>query len=90
MSDFMRDCNGNPAIELGKTYRDKIHQFEGVATIITRYIDSCDRVCLETMEKSEIKETWFDIYRLEKVNVADSEARPGGFQDAPPTRTAKG
>ena len=87
MNDFMKNAEGKPAIELGKVYRDNIHKFEGVATIVTRYLAGCDRVCLETMEKSEVKETWFDISRLEKVEIPTSEARPGGPQSSPPPRS---
>ncbi len=87
MNDFQKDDQGNPIIILGEKYRDMVHGFEGVATVLSRHMTGCDRVCLEAMDdKSDLKEYWFDITRLEDVKIPASEQKTGGPQSAPPSR----
>lgn len=53
-------------IELGRTYKDKVSGFEGIAVSITRYLHACERVCLQMVAKDgDIKESVFDAPQLE-------------------------
>src|SRR5688500_641611 len=70
--------------ELGQKYRDKITQFEGIATSETTFINGCVRVVLEaskTKENGEPLDAVFDVQRLEKVveePVQVQRSRTGG------------
>lgn len=53
-------------IELGKTYRDKVTGFEGIAVHRTEFLYACERVCLQAQAKDgEIKDGHFDAPQLE-------------------------
>lgn len=52
-------------IELGKTYRDVVSGFEGIATHRTEFLYACERVCLQAQAKDgDIKESVFDAPQL--------------------------
>ena len=77
-------------IELGKTYRDKITRFTGVATGHVRYISGCHQVLLAPPVDGEGKlrdSQWFDEQRLEEQDavaiVLDNVATPGPDKTAP-------
>lgn len=86
MTEFMKNESGEPAIELGKRYKDDLHGIEGVATCYSRYLTGCDRVCLEYVKEGEIHELWFDVTRLKGVEIAKSNRKPGGPQSTAPKR----
>lgn len=75
-------------IELGKRYRDTQTGIEGVATAITFYQYSCERVCLETVIDKKIEEYYFDTARVVDVEteVRPTTTKTGGPQK-PPVRT---
>lgn len=76
------------SVVLGKTYRDKVTGFEGIATHKTQFLYACERVCLQAQAKEgEIKEGVFDEPQLElvakgKVVKVEPEklARTGGVR----------
>lgn len=86
MFGFMKNKDGQPAIELGKKYRDTIHGFEGIATCVSRYLTGCDRVMLESNKDGDLKEYWFDITRLEGVEIPEPEMKTGGPQPIAPNK----
>jgi len=65
-------------LELGKVYRDSVHGWEGIATSRTEFLTGCDRVCLERMQDGEIKESYFDVTRIEGVELPPEQKKPGG------------
>ena len=54
-------------IILGATYRDTLHNTQGVCTAKCQYLTGCDRAVLEYIEDGEVKELWLDVNRLEPV-----------------------
>jgi hypothetical protein len=53
-------------ITLGKTYKDKVSGFEGIAIHRTEFLYACERVCLQTQAKDgDVKECVFDAPQLE-------------------------
>jgi len=87
MFDFMKNNDGNIAIELGKKYRDTVHGIEGIATCHSRYLTGCDRVGLEYMKDGEIKDFWVDVNRLEGVKIPPDQQLPGGPQKHAPSKS---
>ena len=48
-------------IELGKSYRERVHGRSGVATAVVKYLTGCDQVCLEWLGvDDEMKDCWVD------------------------------
>jgi len=77
-------------MQLGRTYRDKITGFEGVATGHCRYISGCNQTLLtaRVSEKGEAREPhWFDDQRLvpvgDDVIALDNGDTPGCDIPAP-------
>ena len=77
-------------IELGRTYKDKITGFTGVATGIVSYITGCDQVLLTPKAKGGEHKSgqWADVNRLsvtkaKKIVIETSKDK--GAMDAPPT-----
>lgn len=76
---------------LGKTYRDKITGYQGVATGYVRYITECDQVLLAGKVGADgtVTTLWTDIQRVEEVEaeriVLDNSKTPG-FGETPPVR----
>ena len=76
-------------IELGKTYKDKITGFQGVATGEAKYISGCDQVLLipPAKEGAYVDGQWFDVQRCEEVDrdpvVLDNAKSPGCDKPAP-------
>jgi hypothetical protein len=80
----------NEMFELGRTYRDLITGFTGVATGHVRYISGCNQVLLQPPVDKEGKlrePQWFDEQRLEvkgtKAIVLDNSETPGFDAPAP-------
>lgn len=71
-------------VELGRVYRDRISEFEGVAVSRTIYLHGCVRVGLEGKAKPG-EMIFFDEQRL----VSFTPAGSGGPQEAPPARDPK-
>lgn len=78
-------------IELGRTYKDKITGFEGVATGYVQYITGCNQALLakKASDDGTLKNTWFDEQRLDvmkaKKIVIENGVNPG-CDDAAPIR----
>lgn len=79
--------------ELGKTYKDRVTGFEGVATGEFRFLNGCVQYQLErkvTDSQSEPHYATFDVQRLEEVDAAPVEIaqdkRPGGPHPVPRRR----
>ena len=77
-------------VQLGRTYKDKITGFSGVATGHVNYISGCNQVLLAPPVDTEGKlrdSQWFDEQRLEDVGAAtvvlDNSATPGPDKAAP-------
>ena len=77
-------------ITLGKTYKDKITGFQGVATGHCQYITGCNQVLLASRVKddgSKGESSWFDEQRLDDVLVPaitlDNGTTPGCDIPAP-------
>lgn len=72
-------------IVLGERYRDTQTGIEGVATAITFYQYSCERVCLETVINSKIEEYYFDVERVENMATMEraTTEKTGGPRPAP-------
>lgn len=77
-------------IELGKTYKDKITGFSGVATGYVQYLSGCHQVLLAppVNDKGELRGSeWFDEQRLvegdEEKIVLDNSKNPGFDKEAP-------
>ncbi|MCC6071445.1 hypothetical protein ACFSQU_18050 [Massilia sp. GCM10020059] len=72
-------------IDLGRTYKDKITGFEGVATGFVRYISGCNQALLSPRVGGDgaLREAqWFDQQRLDPVSqypvvALDNGASPG-------------
>ncbi len=68
MSDIMNSIvRGN--VELGKTYKDKVTGFKGVATAVTVWLSGCPRVALQgpVTDGKVPDEVWFDTLLVEEV-----------------------
>jgi len=75
---------GKVSIRLGSRYKDRLHGIEGIATARTKYLEGCDRICLENIDKDEtIREYWFDITRLLPVK-SRKDPENGGPNKIPP------
>jgi hypothetical protein len=80
-----------PGIQLGRTYRDKISDFIGVATGYVQYITGCNQVLLGPKVKEDgslPNSQWFDEQRLEPVQnvpdvTLDNGHTPGFGEEAP-------
>lgn len=77
-------------ITLGKTYRDKITGFRGVATGYVQYISGCNQVLIQPSVKDGalVDSHWFDVQRLEvddsaPIVVLDNGSTPGCDRAAP-------
>lgn len=76
---------------LGKTFRDKITGFSGVATGHVRYITGCDQLLLAPKAKESgdvVESRWFDVQRCEVDATAprielDNGSTPGSDKPAP-------
>ena len=78
-------------IQLGKTYKDKVSGFEGIAVHRTEFLYACERVCLQTQAKDgDIKEGVFDAPQLElqprKKSVVVEPPAPERFERTGGTR----
>lgn len=81
-------------VEFGKTYRDKITGFEGIATGYCQYISGCSQVLIapRVAPDGAMREShWFDVQRVEvvwddasAVNLDNSDTP--GFDKAAPKR----
>ncbi len=76
--------------EIGRTYKDKITGFEGVATGHVEYISGCNQLLLSSKASNDgtTKTNWYDDQRLELVDdipriVLDNEETPGHDEPAP-------
>ena len=84
-------------IKLGKTYRDKITGYEGVATAICKYLSGCVQVTLEgeyNKDKNEFPSWWIDESRLipvrkKEVKIKVKRKEPAGPQNAPAAQITK-
>lgn len=78
--------------ELGKTYRDKVTGFTGIAVSRTEFLYACERVCLQSQAKDgDIKDGHFDAPQLELMPRGKSVtveplklAKTGGIRPASP------
>lgn len=77
-------------IELGRTYKDKITGYTGVATGHTTYISGCNQTLLVPKTKADGTGSdgrWFDDQRMElqsaKKITLDNGATPGCDLPAP-------
>lgn len=77
-------------IELGKTYKDRITDFQGVATGRVQYISGCNQALLAPKAKpdgSVNDAMWYDEQRLELVDAPriklDNGPTPGHDLAAP-------
>jgi hypothetical protein len=59
------------SIDLGKSYRDEVTGFEGVATALVRYLDGPDRVGLESLHDGAVRLEYFDSTRLAAIIERD-------------------
>lgn len=80
-----------PKLTLGRTYRDKVTGFTGVATSSHRYLNGCVRYCLEApnTHNGSILDIHFDEERLVEVEAkaGQEQVEPGetgGARPAPP------
>lgn len=76
--------------DLGKTYRDKITGFEGVATGYVQYITGCNQVLLapKAADGAMKDSQWLDEQRLEvvpavQVITLNNGSNPGCDRAAP-------
>lgn len=55
--------------ELGKTYKDRVSGFTGVATGYVEYITGCHQLLLvpEAGDDGTLKSNWFDVDRVKEV-----------------------
>jgi hypothetical protein len=83
-------------VKLGKTYKDSITGFEGVAVSRTEYLYSCVRVAIQPVTLHEGKPVdcyIFDEHQLVEVPVKvvpkakAASAKPGGPGDVPKARS---
>ena len=67
---------------LGRTYKDRLHGIQGIATHEIRYITGCNRVCLEKLDKDGcIQEFYFDVNMVDlmpQVVATNVEVTPKG------------
>lgn len=77
-------------IQLGRTYKDKITGFQGIATGHARYISGCSQVLVapKTNADGSLRDSqWFDEQRLEAVGeevmTLDNGDTPGCDKAAP-------
>ena len=77
-------------IKLGKTYKDIITKFKGIATGYCEYISGCHQVLLQPEMTDDGKYEggkWFDIQRVvvqkAKLVQLDNTETPGCDQEAP-------
>lgn len=77
-------------ITLGRTYKDIISGFKGVATAHTLYITGCNQVLLGPKIKGDgilQASEWFDEQRLtlcrDKIITLDNDVTPGFGPEAP-------
>ncbi|CCF19104.1 protein of unknown function [Pseudorhizobium banfieldiae] len=76
---------------IGKTYRDKITGFQGVATGHVDYITGCNQTLLQPKSADPAKRAeaeWFDDQRLEEVPnvnriILNNGQTPGFDREAP-------
>lgn len=75
------------AIELGKTYKDSITDFEGVAISLTKFLASSQRVGLQPTKLHEgkpIDAQYFDVHQINEVKsktkpkTKEAASGPGG------------
>ena len=54
---------------LGKSYRDKITGFKGVATGYVEYISGCNQVLLtaKATDDGKVNTLWLDVQRMEGI-----------------------
>ena len=78
-------------IQLGRTYKDKITGFKGIATGFVTYISGCNQAMLAPLAKDGafVESQWFDEQRLisvgDKIVSLDNGKTPG-FDKAAPKR----
>jgi hypothetical protein len=77
-------------VELGKKYKDKITQFEGICTGYVKYISGCNQALLvpKVLKDGSLPEpVWFDEQRLKKISDVkiklDNSKSPGFDKQAP-------
>ncbi len=77
-------------IELGKTYKDKITGFKGIATGYVQYISGCNQALLAppvAKDGAKVEAEWFDEQRLDVVRIKavtlDNGKTPGFDKSAP-------
>ncbi|KKM75899.1 hypothetical protein LCGC14_1385590 [marine sediment metagenome] len=81
----------NTGITLGKTYRDPVTGFQGIALAITYWLHGCARVMLECGVVSRdtgavtASQEWFDTDRVKNYEVVEA---PDLTADAIPTKSA--
>lgn len=76
--------------QLGRTYKDRITGFSGVATGFCQYISGCNQVLLTpkaSKDGSYKSGEWFDVQRCEVVGSSwislDNSRTPGPDKPAP-------
>jgi len=79
-----------PTVELGRTYKDVITGFFGVATGFCEYISGCNQVLLSPLLDNDGKfrePRWFDVQRVRALSdvtiVLDNAQTPGPDIPAP-------
>lgn len=77
-------------VKLGKTYRDSISGFEGIAMARTTYLYGCERAMIvPTKLKSDgdfLPDCWFDEAQLVGVKAKKEPAKRKGNGPAGPAR----
>ena len=58
-------------VVLGRTYRDKVFGFAGIATAHTKFLTGCARISLSVKDGNEIRVEVFDITQLDPVSVKE-------------------
>ncbi len=70
-------------IELGQSYRERVHGRSGIATATAKYLTGCDQVCLEWLgADDEMKDCWVDTTTI--MGATGGEGQHGGPQKTPP------
>lgn len=75
---------------IGKTFKDNVTGFTGVATGRIEYITGCNQLCLSPKVTDPSKATepaWFDEQRLEEQGLPKitlDNGKSPGFGDLPP------
>lgn len=65
---------------LGRTYKDCVTQFQGIATCVSLYMTGCDRVYLQPLAKDDgvlPEGQWFDVVTIEVVRHIPRILVPG-------------